>query len=244
MTLSTKFSILLITSVFGYFFITKNETNVSTNNQLTIKNHNNITMTQESDYNIIVMNKKDMKFGVSNGKPDTADFYINSNFFKNEGPIGLVVVDGIRSSDRKPSGGYFYVKNGVPYVRSRFCPKKTEFASQTILWAIDNGVVNEGLLETSHAKLKKHRTIMGENAQGQIMIISSSSFFSLVTIEEIINFAKENGMVEGILLDGGSSVDYKCTNGDDTVSFSSVPEDLKPALGITKPFTYIYGNLK
>jgi hypothetical protein len=65
-----------------------------------------------------------------------------------------------------------------------------------------------------------------------------------VTIEEIINFAKENGMVEGILLDGGSSVDYKCTNGNDTVSFSSVPEDLKPALGITKPFTYIYGNLK
>ncbi len=232
-----------MTSVFGYLVITKNETNVSTNNQLTIKKHNNITMTHENDYNVIIMDKKDMKFGVSNGKPDSADFYINSNFFKNEGPIGLVVVNGIRSSDREVSGGYFYVKNGIPYVRSRFCPKKTEFASQTILWAIDDGIVNEGLLKTSHAKLKRHRTIMGENEKGQIMIISSSSLMSLVTIEEIINFAKENGMVEGILLDGGSSVDYKCTNGDDTVNFSSVPEDLKPALGIKKPFTYIYGNL-
>ena len=50
-------------------------------------------------------------------------------------------------------------------------------------------------------------------------------------------------MVEGILLDGGTSVDYKCTNGVESVDFSSVPEKLKPTLGITKPFTYIYGNL-
>ena len=76
------------------------------------------------------------------------------------------------------------------------------------------------------------------------MVISSSYFLSLVTIEEIVNFAKEKGMVEGILLDGGTSVDYKCTNGKDSVGFSSVHDKLKPSLGITKPFTYIYGNLK
>ncbi len=64
-----------------------------------------------------------------------------------------------------------------------------------------------------------------------------------MTIEEIINFAIEKGMVEGILLDGGTSVDYKCTNGVESVDFSSVPENLKPTFGITKPFTYIYGNL-
>ena len=205
---------------------------------------NGITITEESDYNIIIMDKKDMRFGVSESKPENADFYINSNFFSNTGPIGLVVVDGIRQNNRTEGGGYFYVKNGIPYVRARSCPKMTEFASQTILWAIDNGQINEGLLKTSHSKLERYRTIMGENAQGQIMIISSSSFLYLVTIEEIINFAKEKGMVEGILLDGGTSVDYKCTNGEDSVDFSSVPDKLKPALGITKPFTYIYGNLK
>jgi exopolysaccharide biosynthesis protein len=119
----------------------------------------------------------------------------------------------------------------------------TEYASQTILWAIDNGRVNESLLKKAHAKLERHRTIMGENDQGQIMIISSSSYLSLVTIEEIINFAIEKGMVEAILLDGGTSVDYKCTNGVESVDFSSVPENLKPTFGITKPFTYIFGNL-
>ena len=241
MTPIMKISAILVSSVLGY---TAMFTNLFTTTSCDTKEPNNITITEESDYNVIVMDKKDMKFGVSEGKPDSADFYINSNFFENEGPIGLVVVDGIRQNDRTERGGYFYVKNGVPYVRAKFCPKMTEFASQTILWAIDNGQVNEGLLKTSHAKLKRHRTIMGENAQGQIMVISSNSFLSLVTIEEIINFAKEKGMVEGILLDGGTSVDYKCTNGKDGVEFSSVPENLKPALGITKPFTYIYGNLK
>ena len=204
---------------------------------------NNISIIEEGDYNVIVMNKEDMKFGVSEGKPENADFYINSNFFKNEGPIGLVVVEGIRKNNRVKEGGYFYVKKGIPYVRAKSCPKMTEYASQTILWAIDNGRVNEGLLKKSHAKLERHRTIMGENDQGQIMIISSSSYWSLVTIEEIINFAIEKGMVEGILLDGGTSVDYKCTNGVESADFSSVPENLKPTFGITKPFTYIYGNL-
>ena len=207
------------------------------------KEPNNISIIEEGDYNVIVMNKEDMKFGVSEGKPENADFYINSNFFKNEGPIGLVVVEGIRKNNRVKEGGYFYVKKGIPYVRAKSCPKMTEYASQTILWAIANGRVNEGLLKKSHAKLERHRTIMGENDQGQIMIISSSSYWSLVTIEEIINFAIEKGMVEGILLDGGTSVDYKCTNGVESADFSSVPENLKPTFGITKPFTYIYGNL-
>ena len=39
---------------------------------------NNITIKEEGDYNVIVMNKEAMKFGVSEGKPENADFYINS----------------------------------------------------------------------------------------------------------------------------------------------------------------------
>ena len=235
-----KISDVLTSSVVGYtimaaIFLTTTSCNT--------KKPNKITIIEEGDYNVIVMNKEAMKFGVSEGKPVNTDFYINSNFFKNEGPIGLVVVDGIRKNAPLKGGGYFYVKKGIPYVQAKYCPKITEYASQTILWAIDNGRINESLLKKSHAKKKRYRTIMGENAKGQIMIISSSSILSLVTIEEIINFAIEKGMVEGILLDGGTSVDYKCTNGEDTVDFSSVPENLKPTFGITKPFTYIYGNI-
>ena len=233
-------TLLKLTGIFGSIaFIFSNfggGSNISSNQK-------NIKISQESDYNVIIMDKKDMKFGVSEGKPKNSDFYINSNFFSNEGPIGLVVVNGKKINKRSESGGYFYVSNGIPYVRAKSCPTNVKFASQTILWGIDNGRVNTGLLKTSHAKLKRHRTIMGENSKGQIMVISSSSYLSLVTIEEIINFAISKGMTEGILLDGGTSVDYKFSNGEKSVEFSSVPESTKPVLGIKKPTTYIYGNL-
>jgi hypothetical protein len=49
-------------------------------------------------------------------------------------------------------------------------------------------------------------------------------------------------MNEGILLDGGTSVDYKFTDNTNSTSFESVPIDLKPLFKIKKPTTYIYGN--
>ena len=50
-------------------------------------------------------------------------------------------------------------------------------------------------------------------------------------------------MTEGILLDGGTSVDYKFSDDKNSISFESVPSDLKPLFNIKKPTTYIYGNL-
>lgn len=226
--------ILLSFLIFGCFSVNKNFEST---------NFNGVQIFTESGYNLMIIKKNKMKFGVSEQKPENSDFFINSNFFTNESPIGLVVVDGTRMSKRTKRGGYFYVVDGIPYVRSNFCPKKTQFASQTILWAIDNGSINEELLTKSHAKLKRYRTIMGENSKGEIMIISSSSFFSLVTIEELINFSISKGMIEGILLDGGTSVDYRFSNKLISKEFSSVPEILKPVFGIHKPTTYIYGNL-
>jgi hypothetical protein len=80
---------------------------------------------------------------------------------------------------------------------------------------------------------------MGENAEGQIVVVSSNRL-GLVTIKEIVDYAASIGMVEGILLDGGSSVDYKF---DDEV-FQSVPDIVKSAMDIDQPTTYIYGNFK
>jgi exopolysaccharide biosynthesis protein len=126
-------------------------------------------------------------------------------------------------------------------VSSKKCPKNVDFASQSILWAIDNGVKNKKLFTTNHGKLKKYRTIIGENKNGDIIVISSNRL-GLVTIKEIVDFGKNKGMVEGILLDGGSSVDYKFTDNTNLTSFESVPIELKPLFKIKKPTTYIYGN--
>ena len=116
------------------------------------ENYNHKTEISSSTYfNVIKINKDEMSFGVSNTKPDTADFYINSNFFNNSA-IGLVVIEGLRYSNRHRGGGYFYVVNGQPHVSSGFCPKMSQYASQTILWGIDNGIKNERI---EHVQLKK-----------------------------------------------------------------------------------------
>lgn len=207
-----------------------------------INTEHKVQLTNESNFNILIINKNHMKFGVSTKKPNKSDFYTNSNFFTNKSAIGLVVVNGKKINSKTIGGGYFYVTNGVAHVSSKKCPKNVDFASQTILWGIDNGVKNKKLFKTSHGKLKRYRTIIGENNNGEIMIISSDRL-GLVTIKEIIDFAYNKGMNEGILLDGGTSVDYKFSDDKNSVCFESVPSDLKPLFKIKKPTTYIYGNL-
>ena len=195
-------------------------------------------------FNVYVIDVDEMEFAVSETKPKNADFYINSNFFTTDAdPIGLVVIDRKSKSRRVDGGGYFYVKNGKPYVSSKNCPYMTDYASQTILWGIDNGVVNERLLKKSHANLKRYRTLMGVNKEGDIVVISSNRI-GLVTIKELIDFSMEYDLVDGILLDGGTSVDYKFTDEYGTTEFRSVPLGLKGPLSIDEPTTYIYGNFK
>jgi exopolysaccharide biosynthesis protein len=207
-----------------------------------VNTKHDVKMTSESNFNILIVNKNHMKFGVSTNKPTKSDFYTNSNFFTNKSSIGLVVVNGKKIHSKTVGGGYFYVVNGKAHISAKKCPKNVDFASQTILWGIDDGIKNKKLFKTVHGKLKRYRTIIGENNSGDIMIISSDRL-GLVTIKEIIDFAHNKGMTEGILLDGGTSVDYKFSDDKHSLSFESVPSDLKPLFNIKKPTTYIYGNL-
>jgi len=213
------------------------------NNVLRVKeNTKGVKMKKYDKFNVIIFDKRNAKFGVSETKPNNSDFYINSNFFSTESTIGLVVVDNKKINPRVKGGGFFYIKNGIPYVSAKKCPKNVEYASQTILWGIDNGIVNEKLLKEKHSNRRRYRTLMGETVDGEIVVISSN-FFGLVTIEELINFSIEFKIKDGILLDGGSSVDYKFSDKNENIIFSSVSARLKKVLGIKKPTTYIYGNI-
>ena len=204
----------------------------------------NTKVVSDTQFNVYVIDTDEMEFAVSETKPKNADFYINSNFFTVEGnPIGLVVVDRKGKNRRVDGGGYFYVKNGKPHVSSKKCPIMTEFASQTILWGIDNGEVNQKLLSTTHGNELRYRTLMGMDKDGNIVVISSNRI-GLVTIKELLDFSKSYNIVEGILLDGGTSVDYKFTDEFGTTEFRSVPLGLKGPLSIKEPTTYIYGNFK
>jgi len=224
---------LLLLLTFGFFGVT-------------VENRDPQYLTRVSShlqYNVIQIKKGEMDFGVSESRPTKSDFYVNSNFFTVNAPIGLVVIDGKRKSLRVKGGGFFYVRNGKPYVKSLKCPTWTKFASQTILWGLDDGKINNRLINTNHSKQKRYRTLMGQNKDGDIIVISSNRL-GLVTIKEILEFSSEFDIVDGILLDGGTSVDYKFSDDNGSTTFSSVPHGLKNSLNVKRPTTYIYGNFK
>jgi hypothetical protein len=200
------------------------------------------SITRTSKFNVFEFNPKKMKMGVSLKKPQKADFYLNSNFF-NKKPIGLVVIKGKRSQSRVKGGGYFYVKDGIPNVKVKDCPKRTEYASQTILWGIDNGQVNQGLIQEKHAKTKEFRSIIGLKKDGNFLLVASNEN-TQVTIKEITNYALELGMYEGILFDGGSSLDYKMTTDKDTEICQPISSLMKRLGDKKEPPVYIYGNFR
>jgi hypothetical protein len=196
----------------------------------------------ERKFTVYRIPKDTMSFKIGNVPPADADFYLNSNFFSDE-PIGLVVIEGKRHAKRKTGGGYFFVRNGKAYVRALECPKMTEYATQTILWGIDNGKTNDALLKKPHALKTTYRTLMGEDEHANIWVIASNRT-GLVTIEEIVNYALNLGIVEAVLFDGGSSVEYKFTDGERQESFKAMNGWIKKYKRIQEPPVFIYGNFK
>lgn len=212
------------------------------NDNLESQTASQASITRTSKFNVFEFNPKKMKMGVSLKKPKKADFYMNSNFF-NKKPIGLVVIKGRRSQSRVRGGGYFYVKDGIPKIEVKDCPKLTEYASQTVLWGIDNGQMNQDLFQEKHAKAKEFRSIIGMKKDGNFLLVASNEN-AQVTIEEITNYALELGMYEGILFDGGSSLDYKMTTDNETVICQPISSFMKRLGDKKEPPVYIYGNFR
>jgi len=193
-----------------------------------------------NNFDIYVFNPNKATFGVSSSRPSGKKFYMNSNFF-NKKAIGLVVENGVKKSSRVPGGGYFYVSGNQVNVKRGGCPRNTDYASQTILWGIDNGVINKSLIRQRHSKQLTYRNIVGKNKNGEIIFVVSN-FGGLVTIEDVINEGIKQGMVEGVLFDGGTSVEYKFNDGKYSTSFIALSDSGKKLVGIDKPTTYIYVN--
>ena len=201
---------------------------------------NGVKVYTNNNFDVYIFNPKKVTFGVSSSRPSGKKFYMNSNFF-NKKAIGLVVENGFKKSSRVFGGGYFYVSGNQVNVKRGSCPKNTDYASQTILWGIDNGVTNKSLMRQRHAKQLTYRNIVGKNKNGEIIFIVSN-FGGLVTIEDVINEGIRQGMVEGVLFDGGTSVEYKFNDNKYSTSFTSLSDLGKKLVGIDKPATYIYVN--
>lgn len=196
-----------------------------------------ITIQANDDFKVFLFDKNN-DFSVVDAKFKSCKFYMNSNFFdKDNNTLGLVVINGKRHSNRISRGGFFYVLDGKPKV-SRDCPPYTDHSCQTFLWGISDGKINNRLIKMNHAKEETYRNVVGQDKNGDIIIVTST-FGSMVTIEEILNVGKQFGMVNAVLFDGGTSLDYKFDDGEYRTKFESLPSWIRFIAGYGNPTTYI-----
>jgi hypothetical protein len=211
-----------------------------TNNSVLKYKSSSVKLFVNNNFNVYVFNPKKVTFGVSSTRPLGKKFYMNSNFF-NKKSIGLVVENGVKKSNRVLGGGYFYVTGKKVNIERGHCPKNVDQASQTILWGIDNGVVNKSLIKQSHSKQLTYRNIVGKDKNGNIIFVVSN-FGGIVTIKDVIDEGVKQGIVEGVLFDGGTSLEYNFNDGKYSTSFISLSDNGKKLIGVDKPTTYIYVN--
>jgi len=199
-----------------------------------------ISVKSNLKYHAITFKQGKTSFEVTKNK-ENYDFYVNSNFFtKKKEVIGGLVIDGKRENTQLNKGGSFVVKNGKPNIVFKKI-SKCDYLSQSIIWVIKNKNLNNKMLCQRHANEKVMRLLMGKNANGDIVVIHSNPLV-LVTMSDIVNYAKSQGVVDGIILDSGSSVDLNIGTKDYSHSIKALPSFIKRKININEPVVYIAGN--
>ena len=199
-----------------------------------------ISVTSNLKYHTITFKEGKTSFEVTKNK-ENYDFYVNSNFFtKRKEVIGGLVIDGKKENSQLNKGGSFVVKNGKPYIVFNRV-KKCEYLSQSIVWVIKNNSLNTIMLSQRHANENVMRLLMGKNSKGEIVVIHSNPLV-LVTMSDIVEYAKSQGIVDGIILDSGSSVDLSIGTKNYSHSIKALPSFIKKKINIHEPVVYIAGN--
>jgi hypothetical protein len=201
-----------------------------------------VRVLRSNNFDIYIFDAKKHRFGVSTSRSRGKRFYMNANFFTEPPhvkPMGLVVEDGRRRSPALTRGGSFYVVGGLADVRRGPCPSGVRHAAQSILWGIDDGKVNRGLLSSARSRFLTYRNLVGRNGRGDIVFIVSH-FGGVVRMMDVVDEGIRQGLVEALPFDAGTSVEYAFRDGGHSRSFTAVSDLSKAIVGIDRPVSYMY----
>jgi hypothetical protein len=231
--MKNKIYLFIFIIFFGFFF-----------KKMYYNRHNSdvISVTSNLKFHTIKFKKNKTSFEVTKNKnKNNYDFYVNSNFFVNKTKtIGGVIINGNQENSQINKGGSFIVKNKKPDI-SFSKETECEYLSQSIIWVIKENILNVKMLSQPHANKKVMRLLLGKNNKGEIILIHSNLFI-LVTMSDIVEYAKLQGIVDGIILDSGSSVDLKIRDKNYLHLIKALPFFLKKIINIQEPTIYITGN--
>ena len=201
-------------------------------------NVNNSKYSDGKIYSIKIFKNK-MNFEVTKN-PSNFDFSINSNFFASK-PLGEVIIDS-KIVNRRVYGGGFFISNGKNFdftINSR--PKNINYSSQTHLVGIKNGKLNNSIMYQRWSKVSAYRILLGKDRYGNFLALHSDRY-SPISIKEICEIGIKEGMIVGLVFDGGTSVDVKINDGLYSHRFSVVPNFTRAFDKDLQPPVYIAGN--
>lgn len=190
---------------------------------------------------IITLFRSKMNFEVTCESYRNFDFYVNSNFFDGQGdPLAELRIYN-KTKKSRTAGGGFFVSDGSVGIVTIFSRPLMKYISQSSYVAIKNAVINNSYNKSRWGTMQTYRALIGENQKGDILVLHSAAF-GFVTIAQISQLAKNAGIINGIHLDGGTSVAVKLVDGSYRHSFQSVSDLGKKINNIHQPPVHIVGR--
>ena len=176
-------------------------------------------------------------------------FSINSAFYNsNFEPTGLIVVEGEKHGNASKSSGHFKVINGKAKAGPTSLFSKNinvDYSCQSHPSVMKNGVIWDYILDESrnqsYWKSRTYRSLVGQNAKGNICFIVSGNG-GLLSIKEIAKIAQENNIKTATCLDAGAALQYAYKDNDYNLSFSSMNNILSLGQLVDRVFSNLTGK--
>lgn len=234
---------ITISILFGTYFY-YNQTNTNFNSEKC-----EVKIVDASDYiklkgeiGIVKIRKGKMSYSVTNKNHENFDFYINANYFdKKDIPLGEVRINRQKITKKRNGGGFFTSNGTTPRIYFNDRPNNVLYSSQTHTAVIINGKFNNQLFNKGWAKKRLPRSIIGTNINGDMIIVHTRKDCR-VSIHELSVIAKKEGIVNGLMFDGGASIEVGIKSGKKTYSYQIVSDINRLVNHVPTPKVFIVGN--
>ena len=230
-------SILMVFSknhIFAFFKISETKGNITISHiSLSPYDKGNGTVS------IIKIKKNFLDYKVVDKSHKKYDFYVNANYF-DKTPVGEVIINRKKISHKGKKGGFFTSNGGNPTFYFRSHPK-VEYSSQTHTVGIIRGELNSKIFNYKWARYRLPRLIVGEDKSGNIIIVHSNinGGCSISTISKI---AKSQGVYNGLIFDGGASIEIGINADGINYHYQQVPDIMRSLGNVPTPWVFIVGS--
>lgn len=231
--------LLLISTIFGNIFFTRN----ASSDDFEIKTIDvSKFVTTSGNVTILTIKKGTMSYKVTNREHRNFDFYINANYFDiRDIPVGEVKINNKNITRKNKGGGFFTTdgKNPKFYFGNR--PKDVKYSSQTHTPVINKGLINKELINRKWTKSRLPRLILGETKSGDIIVLHTRDNCKL-SIYELTFIAQKFGVYNGLMFDGGSSIEVGLKSNYVNYHYQIVSDISRKIFNVPTPKVFIVGS--